>query len=62
MDDLKFFLAIAEQNNNAMREAEQRGENTCTVTDYKGDSLTKYYHSRRWNDRPATIAEYKGGL
>jgi hypothetical protein len=42
------------------KEAVRTGINKVTYTNGLGQARTEYYHSCRWNDRPAAVGAYTG--
>lgn len=41
-------------------EAQKNGIDTIQFPNCNGDIITFYFHSGRWNDRPASVGKYKG--
>jgi hypothetical protein len=51
----EFFNKIVEMKKAAIKS----GANQITYTDIFGNTRNEYYHSLRWNDRPASVRRYK---
>ena len=59
MTDLEQAKALAQSIVEAKKEAIKTGKNKVTYEVF-GRIRNEYYHSGTWNDRPATVSEYKG--
>jgi hypothetical protein len=60
MTALQQMMELANQIVELKKNAVRTGNNKVTYTNGLGQMRTEYYHSCRWNDRPATVGAYKG--